>query len=246
MKLFGGGPLERHEYELGDVVEEAALGRKLAIYDRKTQLYAYWYLQLRGEEEIARARRYGRALSLISAWAPTPEATAALAAHLRAGLRRTDLPGYLHNSHFVVLLTETGAEGGAIVLERIITTVGPGLRGAAVAYPDDGQSFDELLECAKARADYTRASRATSGASKRLREIVRTKIEAWSRCRATIPPPAPRFKRLRSGAPRAHRRPGMAAVLNQLFASAPAPIGDPVVPGCPSGGTRAAHGRCRP
>ena len=32
--------------------------RKLAIYERETGMYAYWYLELRGEDECNRANRY--------------------------------------------------------------------------------------------------------------------------------------------------------------------------------------------
>ncbi len=63
-------------------------GRKLAIYDRATGLYAYWYLQMRAEEEMSRAGRYHKPLSVASFWCSTKDAiertTATLAGTLRA------------------------------------------------------------------------------------------------------------------------------------------------------------------
>lgn len=53
-------------------VQQAAEGRKLAIYERTTGLLAYWYLVMRGEEECARAARYKRPLSLLLI-EPSPE-----------------------------------------------------------------------------------------------------------------------------------------------------------------------------
>jgi GGDEF domain-containing protein len=145
-------PQDTHDYDLDDVLQAAAAGRRLVIFDRATGLYAYWYLQLRGDEEIARARRYQKQLSIVSLWAPTPDAISQLATHLHDHLRDTDLAGYLNNGHFVVLLTETGPEGASIVLWRALKVFGAGIDAAVVSYPDDGDSFDMLLEAAKARA----------------------------------------------------------------------------------------------
>lgn len=152
MKLFQRTPPERHDYDLEEVLETAAMGRRLVIYDRATGLIAFWYLQLRAGEEIARARRYGKSLSLVSAWASTKDAIDALAAYFRDGLRDTDLAGYLNNGHFVLLLPETGTCGAAIVEERVRRAFGDTMQIAAVAYPDDGETFEDLLERAKALA----------------------------------------------------------------------------------------------
>lgn len=154
VKLFKREPADdnTHNYELDEVLQTAAQGRRLAIYDRATNLYAYWYLQLRGDEEVARARRYSKPLSLVSLWASKPETIAALAAHLNERLRDTDLAGYLNNGHFVIILAETAMDGANIVLERAAEAFGDAIEAAAVTYPADGESFDELLERAKARA----------------------------------------------------------------------------------------------
>ena len=143
---------ERHDYELDQVLEIASEGRKLAIYDRATGLYAYWYLQLRAEEEIARMRRSQKPLTCLSLWAPTAEASAALAIHLRDHLRPYDIAAYLNNGHYVVLLLETNGSGALKVMTRIAEEVSPEISGSVAIYPDDGATFDVLLESAKARA----------------------------------------------------------------------------------------------
>ena len=153
MKLFNQKaeqPAAATDYALDEVLEIAKQGRRLAIYDRATNLYAYWYLELRAAEEIARCRRYGRAMFCVSLWAPA-EQVAAVSGRLQTALREHDLAGYLNNGHFVVLLTETHAAGAAIAVERLtqgLLDIGAG----TAAYPDDGETFDELLERAKASA----------------------------------------------------------------------------------------------
>lgn len=156
--IFRGGgsaaeaPGGAASYELEEVKEIAAQGRKLAIYDRGTGLYAYWYLQLRADEEILRAARYQKPLSCVSVWATTPDAIARVRDGLKGELLRgNDLAGYLNNGHFVILLPETPEQGADIVLDRLRTALGDQISGARVSFPADGKSFDELLECAKAK-----------------------------------------------------------------------------------------------
>ena len=139
-------------YELAAVQQMAAEGRKLAIYDRATGLYAYWYLQLRADEEISRSARYEKPLSCVDIWAETPDAIEGVRAALKGELLRdNDLAGYLNNGHFVILLPETAAAGADIVLDRMRTRFGSEISGARVSFPADGKSFDALLERAKAQ-----------------------------------------------------------------------------------------------
>jgi hypothetical protein len=137
-------------YALAEVVQMAEEGRRLAIYDRTTQLYAYWYLDLRGAEEVVRARRYNKPLSVLSLWATSPAAIQKLTAHLDAQLRDTDIAGYLNNGHVVVILCETSLKGASVVLRRTLIE-NPGVAGATVTFPEDGSTFDDLVEAAKAR-----------------------------------------------------------------------------------------------
>ncbi len=150
-KLFRRKSSERHIYELDDVVQTASQGRRLAIYDRETNVYAYWYLELRAGEEVMRARRYGKPLSVLSLWAQGPSVITGFAGYLREHLRDNDLAGYLNNGHFVVVLPETAIAGGEVVLGRALSAFPAAVEGAAVAYPEDGSSFDELLDIAKRR-----------------------------------------------------------------------------------------------
>ena len=107
---------EDASYDLAEVQAIAAQGRRLAIYDRATGLYAYWYLELRAEEELARAQRFNKQAVLLSIWASTPDDIERTAAHLKSGLRTYDLAGYLNNGHFLVILNETDRDGAQIVL----------------------------------------------------------------------------------------------------------------------------------
>jgi PleD family two-component response regulator len=154
MKLFQRpkpGDDERHDYDLDEVKEAAAQARRLAIYDRATGLFAYWYLQLRAAEELSRAQRHGKSVVCSSIWAPTQPLIDDMCVRLRAGLRDHDLAAYLHNGHFVLLLTDTDDAGAEIVLKRLLADV-PEVSAAGASFPADGATFDELLECAKARA----------------------------------------------------------------------------------------------
>jgi len=143
---------ERHDYDLAEVQAIAAQGRRLVIYDRATGLYAYWYLELRAEEELARSRRFNKPAVLLSLWASTPDAIDATARHLKSGLRTYDLAGYLNNGHFLVILNETNREGASIVLERVREAVGPDVDAGLACFPEDGDSFDALLTHAKTSA----------------------------------------------------------------------------------------------
>ena len=152
-------------YELDEVRQMANEGRKLAIYDRGTGLYAYWYLQLRADEEILRAARYQKQLSCLSVWATTPDAITRVTAGLKGDLLRgNDLAGYLNNGHFVILLPETPEHGAQIVLDRLRSGLGDLISGVLVSFPTDGKTFDELLECAKAKDASPQASSDTDAA----------------------------------------------------------------------------------
>ena len=114
MKLFKKGPeadTDTHDYDLSEVQEIAAQARRLAIYDRATGLYAYWYLQMRADEEISRSQRHSRVVFCVSIWAPTPALIDTMRERLKIGLRDHDLAAYLNNGHFVALLTETDEAG---------------------------------------------------------------------------------------------------------------------------------------
>ena len=154
MKLFKKGTEadnDTHDYDLSEVQEIAAQARRLAIYDRATGLYAYWYLQLRATEEISRSQRHGRGVFCASIWAPSPASIESMCERLKTGLRDHDLAAYLNNGHFVALLTETNQDGAAIVLKRLLAGAAAGVTVGLACFPNDGATFDDLLEYAKAR-----------------------------------------------------------------------------------------------
>jgi GGDEF domain-containing protein len=139
---------------IGKIAQQADIGRKLAIYERQTGLFALWYLALRCEEECKRASRYEHALTVLlieparnsSAWDVNEE----LVSWLRSQLRATDLAGYLGNGRYVVLMPETALAHARRVSKRVLREVASSEAGLA-CYPDDGATFDELSATAKER-----------------------------------------------------------------------------------------------
>ncbi len=154
MKLLRRSSAEppKHDYDLDEVKEIANQGRRLAIFDRATGLYAYWYLQLRADEEVSRSKRHGKAVICVSFWAPTQPMIDELCKRLQTGLRDHDLAAYLANGHFVALLTETHAEGAELVVRRTLAGLDADVTAGMARYPNDGATFDELLEFAKTQA----------------------------------------------------------------------------------------------
>lgn len=128
-------------------------GRKLVIYERDTGLFAHWYVELRGNEECDRARRYGRPLSVLvvepsraaagEEWATQQ----AVSNWLARELRQSDIAGYLGNGRYVVIMPE--ADGGAVghVIRRLKNDGYATDIGLAV-YPTDGESYDVLYRTA--------------------------------------------------------------------------------------------------
>ncbi len=135
---------------------QAQAGKRLAIYDRETGLFAHWYLTLRGEEECARASRYDRSLSLlvIEPGAGDPSAAWALKAEIgrwiQTELRATDIAGYVGNGRFVILAPEAGRPATATLVERISSAI-PGVDIGMSAFPDDGDSYSVLWRHATLR-----------------------------------------------------------------------------------------------
>jgi GGDEF domain-containing protein len=139
---------------LEKMVEQAETGRKMAIYDRKTGLFAYWYMTLRGEEECSRAGRYGRPLTLLVA-EPAPESNAwavddAIALWLRQKLRAADVAGSFGNARSVIIMPETGIDQADIAAARLRGDCSEARAGVS-AFPDDGTTFEQLYAVALGR-----------------------------------------------------------------------------------------------
>jgi diguanylate cyclase (GGDEF)-like protein len=108
------------------------LTKTLAITDELTGLYNYRYMLQRLEDEIERARRFGRSLSMLmldaddfKAFNDThghiagDTALADLAATLRSSVRDIDVVCRYGGEEFAILLPETDAEGAFVAAEKV-------------------------------------------------------------------------------------------------------------------------------
>jgi GGDEF domain-containing protein len=138
------------------ILTQAQTGRRLAIYDRETGLFAHWYLTLRGQEECARAARYERQIALILIEAAVADRAAALNARpviarwLQTELRSTDIAGYVGNGRFVVLAPEGDLAASVRLLDRLRDSAGAIDTGVAT-FPDDGLTYEQLWRRASRR-----------------------------------------------------------------------------------------------
>ncbi len=70
-----------------------------------------------------------------------------LADRLRRNTRASDIVGHLGRGSFVVMMPETDFDGAALVAERLRRAV-PEAETNISCYPQDGESFEELLAAA--------------------------------------------------------------------------------------------------
>jgi len=108
------------------------LTRRLAITDELTGLNNYRFLQQRLDEEIERARRYGKDLSFLMldvddfkqyndayGHLAGDAALAELASVLRSAVREVDVVARYGGEEFSVILPETDAAGAFVVAEKV-------------------------------------------------------------------------------------------------------------------------------
>lgn len=134
------------------------MGERLAIYDRETGLFAWWYFSLRFDEEVARCARSGQTFSLLLLEARTgrweSDDENALFRYMAESFLSCDLVAHLGNLRFVVLLTSTDAQGAMEVRELL--QADEQLRNVTVglaSFPADGERCEALLAAAGASAD---------------------------------------------------------------------------------------------
>jgi GGDEF domain-containing protein len=135
---------------------EAESGRRLAMYDRETGLYASWYLGRRFEEEAKRSERYSRSLSVIAMEVRCEDDAYRVQDELRnwldQSLRATDMASHLGGGRYLALLTETGLEDASAIAartaEKFPETVAIGLG----CFPEDGNSLEEVQKVAERRS----------------------------------------------------------------------------------------------
>lgn len=151
------------------------LTRRLAITDELTALYNYRYLQQRLDEEIERARRYDKSVSLIMFDADDfkgfndsnghmagDRALATLADVVKRCVREVDIVARYGGEEFSVILPETDATGAYVAAEKIREAVAghefadaDGESGARITisigvatFPSHAQDKETLLKAA--------------------------------------------------------------------------------------------------
>lgn len=152
LHLFRRRRPELTNASLSRALELAAQGRRAAIYERRTGLYAFWYLQLRVDEELIRAARNGTSLYCLSVWTENPEQLDLLVTSARECIRPYDLAAYLDNGHVALILLDATSVVAHVVMHRVVVAAGEGLDAGVSCSPVDGNTLAELLERAKARA----------------------------------------------------------------------------------------------
>jgi diguanylate cyclase (GGDEF)-like protein len=136
---------------LGKAEREAEAGRRLAMYDRQTGLYAYWYVCRRFEEEAKRSQRYHHPLTAIVIEVARDQGFRTLdrvTEWLSAELRASDFAAHLGDGRYVVLLPETDLEAAGLVVRRMRAAFAGLLKAGVSRFPDDGKSLQELQDAA--------------------------------------------------------------------------------------------------
>jgi len=144
-----------HDAFMAKALREAESGRRLAMFDRQTGLYAYWYLVRRFEEEASRAERYSRPLTAMLIEVKKDEAYQTqddVTAWLQQALRDTDLASHLGDGRFLALLTETALADGAALAARMAERFPKALAIGLGCFPEDGAKLDEVEKAAERRA----------------------------------------------------------------------------------------------
>jgi two-component system cell cycle response regulator len=160
------------------IVSRSVRLRRLSSYDALTQLHNRAYFEERLIEELLRASRYGRELSVAmldvdgfkqfndSYGHPAGDAALrTLAAALRGSARRSDIVARYGGEEFVIILTETRVHEAVAKLDALREEIGrlsieapraswPGkltVSAGVASWPDDGAWPDELLHAADDR-----------------------------------------------------------------------------------------------
>jgi GGDEF domain-containing protein len=152
--LFSRPQPQQHAAVVDKVAREVEANRRLAIYDRDTGLYAYWYLTMRIDEEAQRAERYGHSFSLMLISVQQGNNPATLdrfTEWLSSRLRSSDLVTHLGDGRYLVLLPETAAPEAQISADRVKSHFPEEISAGVSAFPDDGASLLELLAVAEQR-----------------------------------------------------------------------------------------------
>lgn len=135
---------------------EAESGRRLAMYDRETGLYAHWYLSRRFEEEARRSERYSRALSVVAMEVRCEDEAYRIQDELRnwldQSLRSTDMASHLGGGRYVALLTETEMDDASALAARTAERFPEKVAIGLGCFPEDGSTLEEVQKVAERRS----------------------------------------------------------------------------------------------
>jgi GGDEF domain-containing protein len=168
MKLF-----RRHE-KTPNVDEVRSASPEDLLFDPETELYVPWYLHMRLAEEVQRAVRHGRPLTIIVCVPqelPGQKGTQAvetISPQFSQLLRGGDLVGRIEEGVIAVGLPETPESGARVLAQRLRSELV--LRAAHVSKrnwlvgwavcPEDGENVEALLEFALTAAQQSRRAAA--------------------------------------------------------------------------------------
>lgn len=107
------------------------------------------YLSIRGAEECYRAKRYGRTLALMVVRLGPPDQPAEhqLQVWIRSQTRTSDIPAYLGESTYALLLPECDQEAAA-GLEARLRIAFPHVRVGVSSYGEDCTAWQDMLDIA--------------------------------------------------------------------------------------------------
>jgi GGDEF domain-containing protein len=118
--------------------------RHRVIYEGDSErLLAVWYFGLRASEEVARAERYERPLTLMVITLDSFDG-GSLERWLAEKLRATDLVCRSKPGNYFVMLPETDEAKAASVSERLLADF-PGATLSSVSVPPQLDRFDALI-----------------------------------------------------------------------------------------------------
>ena len=164
--------------------QDAALIEELTPREELTGALKSTHLQGILADEIERARKYGRKLSVVMlepddwpaavrAWGKekSMEIIGTLGRLLVGGVRPMDTVSRLGESRFLIVLPETPVEGAQVAAERLCleatSRTGLTFRSGVAEFPGDAVTKDDLVAEAEAALEFARNARLTV-ASRRL------------------------------------------------------------------------------
>jgi DNA-binding NtrC family response regulator len=152
--LVNGEPVNTRVLASGDVVSICSVMLVLRCAGapvRQPTLVDSRQLHLRLDEELERALRSQRSLSLAAIMLPAPVDRDAVRQCVANVLRLTDVPALSIETQLLVLFPELDEEKARNSVEQLLAAL-PGAHGGLATYPGDGCDRDTLLAAARVAA----------------------------------------------------------------------------------------------